>query len=216
MSFYHRNAMGDATTSAGFTLDADNIDTYRDLSLRMHKELAMVKSMVSLEARQAKPDPDDALYTPEFIASRLSKLQRNWPKDKPYLDEYKALYLQLCRTNAEIDVVFPQAMAESATQEISQKMEELNDRRIELEDKITTVLSDEFSVLKESLPKIYFMILEGVDISTMEMCFKQMKMVLSGSVSADNAVQHMMQTSIRKYNLPENIYDHMKKKGSKH
>ena len=218
--------MGEAKTREGFALTADNIDEYTALCMRMFEELNLVNSILSLEEKERKPDQNDFLYTPEFIAARKAKLTARFEattgaaSSSHYLVNYRTLNTQLNEVNAHIAVALPAALSEQATQADSDRMEELNNKRVALEDQIVEVLSTEFREVKECLPKIYYMIIEGVDRTTLETCFLQMKRVLSGQTSADDAMGALMKQSIKRYNLPAGVYDHLtknkqKKKGSK-
>lgn len=215
MSIYHRYAQGKAKTNNAFVLDDTNIDRFQRLCEGMHTDLSWIKSMISLEKRQQRGDYDDALYTQEFVESRLRKLRAKRQLTQ-HLERYKVLRLEQEEVNERVDVVFPQAMNENSTPEIHQEMESLNDRRIACEDAMVELLKEPYGELFENLPKLFFMILEGVDIETVNMCFTQMKRVLTGAAAPQQAMNTMMNTTIKKYNLPSNIYDHLKKgKGKK-
>ena len=223
MSYYHRNAMGDAKTRDGFALTADNIDEFTTLCMRMYEEINLVNSILSLEEKQRNPDPNDFLYTPEFIGARIAKLleryhdtiKRSDTGSEHYLVLYRKLNTELNQVNSDITVALPVALSEAATQADSDRMEKLNNQRIALEDQIVAVLSTEFQEVKECLPKIYYMIIEGVDRTTLETCFMQMKRVLTGQTSAEDAMGALMDQSIKRYNLPSGVYDHLTKSKSK-
>ena len=213
MSIYHRYGQGNATTGQSFVLNEDNLEEYSRMCEAFHSELSWVRSMISLEKRLAQPTPDDELlYTPEFIQRRLEKLKlkHDWTDTSR---EYLRIQQELEKVNSEISVVFPQVMTEGmATKELSDRMEELNDQRIVLEDESIKLYAKKYKDLKENLPKIFFMILEGVDMDTVRMCFAKFKMVLHGRISANAATEQLMNNSIERYNLPKNMYDHLKKK----
>lgn len=216
MSIYHRYAQGAVDRNTNFVLNEDNIHEYINMCENLNRELSWVKSMISLQNRIDNPSADDELlYTPEFIQKRLTSLQSKYDWDDTSR-EYLRIEKQLDKVNQEISIVFPQVMSEAtATAELNQRMEELNEQRITLEDECINIYATKYSALKDNLPKIFYMIMEGVDFETVRTCFAKFKMVISGRVTAQKATEQLMTNSIRKYNLPNNIYDHLKKNNKK-
>lgn len=216
MSIYHRYAQGSVEKNQEFQLNEDNIHDYMRMCEDLNNELSWVRSMISLQNRLDAPTADDELlYTPEFIEKRLASLKKKYDWDDTSR-EYLRIQEELDKVNREVSVVFPQVMNEAtATAELNARMEELNDKRIELEDASVELYAKKYDQLKKNLPKIFFMIVEGIDFETVKMCFSKFKMVLSGRVSAQLATEQLMSSSISKYNLPSNIYDHLKKGGKR-
>lgn len=195
----------------GFKLTADNIETYLEYALGLDKEIRKAKSLIDLRHRLANMDPNDEIYTPEYIQSRLQRLGT----PSAFVEEYIILDQQRRQLNQEIDKVKPLVFDEVAGKDPKnhEMMSELDDRRIVLDDKLDSLCSQYYPLLRQNLKKIYYMVVEGCDIDTLRSCFKQMKLVING-LSPEEAAATLMDESIKKYNLPPGIWDPIRNKRS--
>jgi len=216
MSLYQRYAQGDAKKNGTFKLTKDNIGFYRDQSDKMDEELRRLKSYIEIKDKLDNPEKQDYLYTPDYLNRRMTKLQTQL-----VIDEKSKLYMniksELDGVNAEIKIVFPQVMDKETGKnpEIHEKMSDLNDKRKELEDDMVNAFADKYRDLHDNLSKIFFMILEGVDMETVQRCFRNMTAILSEQMSVDEGAEDMMSFSETKYNLPSTMYDPIRGKNPK-
>jgi predicted AAA+ superfamily ATPase len=82
-----------------------------------------------------------------------------------------------------------------------------------LEDELVKLYQETYPLLYEVLPKIFYLLIDGVDIKTIESCFAKLKQVLSGQISTKSAENALMAESSEKYKLPTGFWDPMIKKG---
>jgi RNase P/RNase MRP subunit POP5 len=217
MSIYERYGTGEVKKQ-NFKLTKDNILFYKDETQKMDKELKNLRSYLEITKKlQLDPEERDPLFTEEYLKRRLEKISENLVIDEIY-QNYIDTSEELDKVNAEIKVVFPQVMDKKLGRnpEIHDKMSELNDRRKELEDQIVNILSQKFGDLRRNLPKIFFLVLDGVDMETVNRCFSNMISVLYGDITTEEAAESLMKFSEQKYNLPTNMFDPIRKKKKKH
>lgn len=212
MSLYQRYAGGEVKKTS-FTLTKDNIGFYRDQCNKMDEELRNLRSYIEIVDKLNNADKQDYLFTPEYLNRRLEKLQ-----SRLVLDENSEKFIEakkeLDSVNDEIKIVFPQAMDKELGKDpaIHERMSVLNDRRKELEDEMVEVFSQKYRDLRANLPKIFLMIIEGVDMETVGRCFSNMTAVLSDEISIEEGAEDMMRFSEAKYNLPSTMYDPIRNK----
>lgn len=212
MSLYRRYAQGEPDKS-NFVLSIDNIDRYLKYAEDLHQEIIGINQMTDLQYKlEHIAELDDELYTEEYIRRRIEKLSPNIQHiDLCNIQQIKA---DLLTVNKEIEQVRPLVFDKIEGQKESNhiKMSELDDRRKELEDKIDEFYGSRYAELKKNLKKIYYMIIDGVDISTVQSCFMQMKQVLLNKITTEEAVGALMDESSTKYNLPSTIWDPIRSK----
>lgn len=213
MSLYQRYANGAVKSSdSGFKLDSENIGYYLSLCDKLDNEIRTLKSYIDIQTRLDNPSLQDYLYTPEYLNTRMTKLKSQITIDND-LQSYIESKKELDAVNEELKVVFPKVMDKTLGRdpEIQQRMSYLNDRRKQLEDKQVSIISAKYADLRNNLPKIFFMILEGVDMDTVHKCFNTMANVLMNRISAEEGAEGIMKFSEQKYNLPPSIYDPIRK-----
>lgn len=215
-----------------FDLTRDNIDEYMDYSIQMDKQIRRLNVLNDLKYKLDHVDElDDELYTKEYLVRRLEKVQAEMASDgklateeEASLDEIRRLKSELADINKEIDKVRPLVFdkVEGTKAENHERMSDLDDERKRLEEAINDYYGKKFPKLKANLPKIYYMILDGVDMDTVVSCFRKMKMVLMDQLGTEEAASELMDESTSKYNLPAGLYDpirqgakKLKSKGSK-
>jgi len=158
---------------------------------------------------------DDELYTKEYLERRIEKVRatRNGT-DTESLEEMKKIKADLVYVNKEIDKVRPLVFdkVEGQKEEHHVMMSELDDRRKELEDQVDGFYGQRYPNLKQNMKKIYYMIVDGVDINTVQSCFMQMKQVLLSNKTPEEATNELMDESTTKYNLPSTIWDPIRSK----
>lgn len=215
MSLYERHAKGDIKRGK-FKLTMDNIDTYHNHAVDVADTRKWIHNLASLLAKQACYERgeaiDDELYTEEYVRARLAKLKKKREWDDMY-ERLLHIDQELTKTNEEIGVVFPLVMdkVEGLKQENRDRMNELHDRRIELEDEMESIYAQKYADFKEGLPKIYYMLVDGGgDINTVTSCFRQMKDVLLNKVSSGQAVEQLKKESTEKYKLPSGVWETLK------
>jgi hypothetical protein len=217
MSFYQRHTKDLPASTPGFKLDEDNIIYYRQQCVKMDADLRLLKSLAEVKAKLADPSKQDYLYTPEYLQRRLEKLQKQLAETETGIDwtHFSDKKQELDTINEESKNVFPQVMDKELGKDpaIHERMSYLNDRRKELEDQLLDIAAQSYQDLRANLPKIYFMIFEGVDMDTVLRCFDNMIKVLHNRVSVDAAAEDLMDFSQKKYNLPSSMYDPIRKSG---
>ena len=211
-----KHAQGPAE-KGDFNLTKDNIDLYQTMANAMDEEIRWTKTLLNLRYKLAHPDENkDSLYTPEYISRRLEKIlaQRNPTADT---DEYIKISEELDEVNRNIAIMRPIVFdqEEGKNPEHHEKMSLLTDKWNELQEARNDIYGRKYPSLKTNLPKIYYMILEGVDMGTVNSCFNKMKSVLLGSLSTEQAANKLMDESQAKYNLPKTIYDPIRNKKNK-
>lgn len=213
MSLYHRYAKGDVKKS-DFKLTTDNIMFYKDLCKTMHNEISWAKSYCSIVNKINDPNQqDDYLFTPEYLERRLNKL-----KADREIDDSMQTYLNTLQEFNEVEdkckLQFREAMdkEKGKSVEVQEEMSRLNDLRKSLEDKIDQIYSDRYGKLKTNLPKIYYSILEGVDMTTVSRCFQRMYDVLTENMDIESATEDLLNDSQQRFNLPPEVYSSIRQK----
>lgn len=208
-----RHAQGEAVKGE-FDLTRDNIDEYLEYSVQMDKQIRRLNVINDLRHKLEHMDElDDELYTEEYLKRRLEKVTAEMggctPEEEASMAEIRGLKADLAAVNKEIDVVRPLVFdkVEGTKAENHERMSDLDDERKRLEEEINDYYGKKFPKLKENLPKIYYMILDGVDMDTVVSCFRKMKMVLMDQLGTDEAAGELMDESTTKYNLPSGLYD---------
>lgn len=217
MSLYRRYTKDLPAATAGFKLDANNIGHYRQLSISMDESLRNLKSYIEVLERLEDKSKQDYLYTPEYLQGRLEKLRTRIVIDQAN-EKYIAAKKELDQVNEEIKVVLPQVMDKVTGRDpvLHERMSVLNDRGKELEDTLVNIITERYPELRANLPRIFFMILDGVDMETVRLCFDNMTKVLHNTLSVNSAAEDLMDFSQRKYNLPKSMYDPIRKGTTKH
>jgi len=209
-SLYQRYAQG-APVKGNFKLSTDNIDQYHHDSLQLNQEVRRVNAICDLKYKLSHMDEvDDELYTKEYLERRLSKLTAE--VGSASADAEQEIYdikEQMFNLKKELDKVRPLVFdkVEGQKPENHERMSQLDDQRKSLEDQLDSYYGRRYPALKEHLPKVYYMIVDGVDIDMITGCFKQMTAVLREEKSSDDAVGELMDESTAKYNLPVGIWD---------
>lgn len=216
MSLYRRYAQGAPEKVSDFTLTQDNIDQYLKYALDMNDDINWLNHMSDLQYKLEHVDElDDELYTREYIERRIEtvRAKRNGT-DTESLEEMKKIKADLFFVNKEIDKVRPLVFdkVEGQKGEHHIRMSELDDRRKELEDQVDEFYGQRYSNLKKNMKKIYYIIIDGVDINTVQSCFMQMKQVLLNNKTPEEATNELMDESTSKYNLPSTIWDPIRSK----
>jgi hypothetical protein len=214
MTLYRKHAQGE-TVKGDFTLSVENIDMYHRMSQKMDDEVRWTKTLINLRHKRDHPESiTDNLYTPEYIARRIVKLEAMRPIDDD-VREHLQVSQDLTEVEKELDIVKPLVFdkVEGQKAENHERMSDLNDRWNALQEQRNDIYSRKYGQLRDHLPKIYYMILEGVDMDTVNSCFNKMKSVLTGSLSAEDAANRLMTESETKYNLPKTIYDPIRMRG---
>jgi len=220
MSLYRRYAQGAPEKVSDFTLTAANIDQYLKYAMDMNDNINWLNHMSDLQYKLDHVDElNDELYTKEYLERRIAKVraQRATAADIDSLEEMKKIKAELVSVNKEIDKVRPLVFdkIEGQKEEHHLRMSELDDRRKELEDQVDAFYAQRYPDLKMNMKKIYYMIIDGVDINTVQSCFIQMKQVLLNSKTPEEATNELMDETTEKYNLPKNIWDPIRSKKSK-
>jgi len=212
-SLYRTHAQCDAK-KGDFNLTIQNIDDYLSYSLQMFNDIKWLNSYMNLKYKLNNPDKiDDELYTEEYLKRRLEKV-----KNEREIDENVTKILEirndLHNVNIEIDQVRPLVFDKIEGEKIEhhERMSYLDDQRRKLEEDINEYYGEKYPKLQKDLPKIYYMIIDGVDISTVVSCFRKMKMVLMNEITAEKAAEKLMDESTEKYNLPTKIWDPIKRR----
>ncbi len=208
MTLYRKYAQG-APVKGDFSLTYENVDKYHQLSQQMDEEIRWLKTVINLRKKLANPeDTADSLYTPEYIQRRLAKLeaQRTITED---MNTCIKIAEELAQIDQQMSVLRPLVFDKVEGQKVEhhERMSDLHDRFTALEEQQNDIYGSKYPDLKKNLPKIYYMILEGVDMETIDSCFTKMKSVLSGMLTAEEAANKLMDESQKKYNLPSTLYD---------
>ncbi len=208
MTLYRKYAQG-APVKGDFSLTYENVDKYHQLSQQMDEEIRWLKTVINLRKKLANPeDTADSLYTPEYIQRRLAKLeaQRAMTED---MNTCIKIAEELAQIDQQMSVLRPLVFDKVEGQKVEhhERMSDLHDRFTALEEQQNDIYGSKYPDLKKNLPKIYYMILEGVDMETIDSCFTKMKSVLSGMLTAEEAANKLMDESQKKYNLPSTLYD---------
>ena len=215
MTLYRKHAQGQ-TVKGDFSLTNDNIDKYHTMAKQMDEDVRWVKTYLNLLNKRDYPELNtDSLYTPEYISRRLEKLKAQNPLTQD-VEKLIKVTQELEKVEKEMAKMRPLVFDKIEGQKVEhhERMSELNDRFNELEEEINNIYALKYGDLRTHLPKIYYMILEGVDIETVNSCFIKMKFVLSGKLSTEAAASKLMDESQAKYNLPKTIYDPIRMNGS--
>jgi hypothetical protein len=209
MTLYRKHAQG-PTVKGDFTLSYENIDKYHRMAQEMDEEVRWIKTLINLRFKRDHPESnkDDALFTPEYIERRLAKVEAMRPMTAE-VQEHIRVNQELYLLEKELDIVRPLVFDKVHGQnpENHERMSVLNDKWNDLEEQRNIIYGRKYPELKENLPKIYYMILEGVDMDTVNSCFLKMKSVLSGTLTTEEAASRLMKESEEKYNLPKTLYD---------
>lgn len=216
MSLYRKHAQ-EAPVKGDFVLTKDNIDQYLKYALDMNDEINWLSHIIDLQYKLDHIDElDDELYTEGYLKRRLEKVQgkREMGDDLKQLQDIKH---RLAVVNKEIEQVRPLVFdkEEGKKEEHHIRMSELDDNRKALEEEVNDFYGQKYPNLKKDLPKVYYMIIDGCDISTVQSCFMQMKHVLQGKKTSEQAANELMNESTAKYNLPSTIWDPIRSGGSR-
>lgn len=208
MSLYRLHAQ-EAPIKGDFVLTKDNIDQYMKYAIDMNDEINWLNHIIDLRYKlEHVNELDDELYTEEYIKRRLEKVQdkREMSEDLKQLQDIKN---RLIGVNKEIEQVRPLVFdkEEGKKEEHHIRMSDLDDNRKALEEEINDFYGQKYPNLKKDLPKVYYMIIDGCDITTVQSCFMQMKQVLLGKKTSEQAANTLMDESTSKYNLPSTIWD---------
>lgn len=209
-----KHAQGPAE-KGDFNLTRENIDSYQSMANNMDEEIRWTKTLLNLRYKLAHPEENaDSLYTVDYLNRRLEKIMLQRPINND-TEKYILLSEELDHINKEIAIMRPIVFdpEEGQKPENHEKMSMLTDRWNELEEAKNEIYGSKYPNLKTNLPKIYYMILEGVDMGTVNSCFNKMKSVLCGNLSTEQAANRLMDESQAKYNLPKTIYDPIRNKG---
>ena len=212
-TLYKTHAQGDVVKT-DFTLDAHNIDEYTSYAINMQSDIKWLGNIINLQHKLKHLDEvDDELYTKEYLMRRLEKVksERNMTKEIDTLFKIKE---ELYYVNKDIDVVRPLVFhpEEGKKEEHHQRLSSLDEKRVALEEQINSFYGERYPNLKKNLPKVYYMIIDGCDIETVVSCFHKMKMVLTNQLTSEQAANSLMNESSTKYNLPQTIWDPIRKK----
>ena len=210
---YKTHAQGDPIKTE-FTLDANNIDEYTRYSIEMQNDIKWLGNIINLQHKLTHLDEvDDELYTEEYLSRRLEKVktERNMTEE---IDRLFKIKEELYYVNKDISVVRPLVFhpEEGKKPEHHERMSILDEKRVNLEEQINTFYGERYPDLEKNLPKIYYMIIDGCDIETVISCFHKMKMVLTNKLTTEQAANSLMNESSTKYNLPQTIWDPIRKK----
>lgn len=216
MGLYRRYTKDLPAGDDGFKLDADNIGLYRQYCISMDGELRSLKSYIEVLERLDDVSKQDYLYTPEYLQGRLEKLRNKITIDGDS-ERYISTKKELDQVNEEIRVVLPQVMDKVTGRDpaLHERMSVLNDRCKQLEDTLVELISRKYPELRTNLPRIFFMILDGVDMETVLRCFDNMSKILGGTLTVEGGAEDLMDFTQRKYNLPKTMYDPIRKGGAK-
>lgn len=218
MSLYRRHAQGDVIKGE-FSLTAENIDQYLDYAIKMNREQTWLTHVNNLKYKLAHlEEVDDELYTEDYLKRRLAKVMAEKETETTSDDEeLYAIKERLYINNKEIDKVRPLVFdkIEGTKEENHARMSDLNDEHNMLEEQINQFYGKKYPELKEHLPKVYYMIIDGVDIDMVISCFKQMKEVLLNNLTSEQAVNTLMDESTACYNLPATIYDPIRSRAAR-
>jgi hypothetical protein len=206
-----------------FKLDIDNIDTYLDMSVQMHEEIKWINRIANLENKldafsktlEADEESDvaeivvtipvtDDLYTEEYVTRRLSKLK----SEHEWTESHAALLVVVKESNRikeEIKVVFPLAM--EGKEGYSKKMGDLHEARLEVEARLVNMYQARYLDLCRNMPKIYDVIYQGGDINTVRRCFVEMKSVMKGQQTSEQATSRLMKNASAQYGMPSSVWD---------
>lgn len=208
MSLYRKHAQG-APEKTDFRLTTDNIDQYLKYAIDMHEEIGWLNHLNDLLYKLNHLDElDDELYTKEYLERRIEKLRATRPQNEG-VEQLRDIKARLFAVNKEIETVRPLVFdkVEGQKEEHHIRMSDLDDQRKALEEEINEFYGQRYPNLKRDLPKVYYMVIDGVDISTVRSCFMQMKDVLLGRKTTEQAANILMDESTAKYNLPSTIWD---------
>jgi hypothetical protein len=149
----------------------------------------------------------ESLYSEEYIRKRIAKIESE--REIQTYEQQIKVEKDLLKAEQDIDTMRPLVLdpEEGKKVEHHEKMSQYSDRYSLLEEQRNDIYGAKYKDLKTNLPKIYYMILEGVDIDTVNSCFIKMKNVLNGKITAEAAASSLMDESSVKYNLPKSIYD---------
>jgi hypothetical protein len=215
MSLYRKHAQS-APVKGEFSLTKDNIDMYLQYAVGMNEEINWLNHINDIQYKLDHLDElDDELYTESYLKRRMVtiKAQRDMSEDMGVLQDIKN---RLSVVNREIEQVRPLVFdkVEGQKEEHHIRMSDLDDKRKLLEEELNDFYGTKYPSLKEHLPKVYYMIIDGCDINTVQSCFMQMKQVLLGNMSSEQAAGVLMDESTIKYNLPSTIWDPIRSKVS--
>jgi hypothetical protein len=136
-------------------------------------------------------------------------------------EQYILLKKRLEEVYNEIKPLLPLCLDEKTDPDVLQRssarMSELDQLRENLEDQLDNLYGGTgapYQDLCKNLPKIYYMLLEGVDIETLNSCFSKLKMVLEDRLSTDTAASHLMDETEQRYNMP-GVFDPLRSKPKK-
>lgn len=212
MSLYRKYAQGEVLKT-DFNLTMDNIDYYINSANLMNQEIKWLKTLLNLYSKLENPELyTESLYSEEYIRKRIAKIESE--RTMTEFAEQINIDKELIKVEKEIDIMRPLVLdaVEGTKVENHEKMSHFVDLLSSLEEQRNDIYGLKYKDLKSNLPKIYYMILEGVDIDTVNSCFIKMKNVLNGKITAEAAASSLMDESSVKYNLPKTIYDPIRPK----
>lgn len=208
-NLYRRYGQGEPVKTDDFSLTKDNIDQYLDYAVQMNEEVNWIHHMIDVKYKLDHLDEvDDELYTEEYLQRRLEKIM-NKRQMTPELEQLRDIKKELMEVNRELEKVRPLVFdkIEGQKEENHVRMSDLNDKMKETEDKVDEFYQGRYPKLRTNLRKIYYMVIDGVDMNTVKSCFNQMKQVLNKEKSSEQAASELMDESQERYNLPANIWD---------
>ena len=210
MSIYQRLGQGPFTPSKK-KITAANVDQYYTMAANMDAEIKWVDSYVSL-VEKLKPGADME-YSPEYVQARLAKLNADpiaGSKNADLIDVKTRLKEVVLAMKAQLPIVMDKTLGSDVAEH--QKMSDMDDERKRLEDAYVEGYRKRYPLLHEVLPKVFFLIVDGCDMATVQSCFTQLKKVLTGEITSQNATSTLMNESTERYNLPKGFWDVKKEK----
>jgi hypothetical protein len=220
MSIYQRLGQGPFTPSKK-KITAANVDQYYTMAANMDAEIKWVDSYVSL-VEKLKPGAEvvegaegakEAAYSPEYVQARLAKLKTDpiaGSKNADLIDVKTRLKEVVSSMKAQLPIVMDKTLGSDVAEH--QKMSDMDDERKRLEDALVEGYRKRYPLLHEVLPKVFYLLVDGCDMATVQSCFTQLKKVLTGEITSQNATSTLMNESTERYNLPKGFWDVKKEK----
>ena len=204
MSIYQRFGQGPFPPSAK-QMNLKNIDSYFAAAVTMDAEIKWVDATLNLTEKLKGTSE----YSEEYLTARLAKLKTE-PVAMGLVDSpVIPLKQRLNSTNAALQKQLPVVMDKVTGKDPDEhrKMSALDDERKLLEDEWIAFYRARFPLLVEVLPKIFYLILDGCDMTTVQSCFTQLKKVMAGEITSKNATSNLMNESTERYNLPAGFWE---------